>query len=198
MKAPVKQIALKEWASAIKALREGKQILVMRKGGIVEETRDFQVESHHFYLYPTYEHQKRELLKENEQQAVDETLAGWSAEAPSVELTAFADVVEDIEVLDQEQLDRLSEFHIWTDTFAEERLKWKKKNPLHVLLLRVYQLEEPVSIPIRSDYLGCKSWVEIADPMPEVKKTPVLTDEEFARQCEAIKSALAGSGVAGH
>ncbi len=197
MKAPVKPIALKEWASAIKALREGMQILVMRKGGIVEETRDFQVESHHFYLYPTYEHQKRELLKENEQYTVDETLAGWSAEDPSVELTAFADVVEDIEVLDQEQLDRLSEFHIWTDTFAEERLKWKKKNPLHVLLLRVYQLEEPASIPIRSDYLGCKSWVEIADSMPEVKKTPVLTDEEFARQCEAIKAALAGSGIAG-
>ncbi|MNC27688.1 hypothetical protein D3C75_758690 [compost metagenome] len=169
----------------------------MRKGGIVEETRDFQVESHHFYLYPTYEHQKRELLKENEQHAVDETLANWSADTRSVELTAYADVVEDIEVLDQEQLDRLSGFHIWTDTFAEERLKWKKKNPLHVLLLRVYQLEEPVSVPIRPDYLGCKSWVEIADSIPEVKKTPVLTDGEFARQCGEIKSALAGSGVAG-
>ncbi|MDF2938442.1 MAG: hypothetical protein K0Q90_3815 [Paenibacillaceae bacterium] len=196
MKAPVKQIALKEWASAIKALREGKQILVMRKGGIIEETRDFQVESHHFYLYPTYEHQKRELLKEKEQYTVDETLAGWSVDDAEVELTAFADVVEDIEVLDQEQLDRLSGFHIWTDTFAEERLKWKKKNPLHVLLLRVYQLEEPLSIPIREGYLGCKSWVEIADPLPAVKKTPVLTDEEFARQCEAVKSALTGSGVA--
>lgn len=195
MKAPVKQIALKEWASAIKALREGKQILVLRKGGIVEETRDFQVESHHFYLYPTYEHQKRELLKETEQHAVDETLAGWFPDAAEVELTAYADVAEDIEVLDQEQLDRLSGFHIWTDTFAEERLKWKKKNPLHVLLLRVYQLEEPVSAPIRPDYLGCKSWVEIADPLPEVKKTPVLTDEEFARQCAAIKSALAESGT---
>ncbi|RAV06520.1 DUF1802 family protein [Paenibacillus sp. YN15] len=197
MKAPVKQIALKEWASAIKALREGKQILVLRKGGIVEETRDFQVESHHFYLYPTYEHQKRELLKEAEQHAVDETLAGWSPDAAEVELTAYADVAEDIEVLDQEQLDRLSGFHIWTDTFAEERLKWKRKNPLHVLLLRVYQLEEPVSVPIRPDYLGCKSWVEIADPMPEVKKTPVLTDEEFARQCDCLKSALAASDAAG-
>lgn len=197
MKAPVKQIALKEWASAIKALREGKQILVLRKGGIVEETRDFQVESHHFYLYPTYEHQKRELLKEAEQHAVDETLAGWSPDAAEVELTAYADVAEDIEVLDQEQLDRLSGFHIWTDTFAEERLKWKRKNPLHVLLLRVYRLEEPVSVPIRPDYLGCKSWVEIADPMPDVKKTPVLTDEEFARQCDCLKSALAASDAAG-
>lgn len=196
MKAPVKNIALKEWASAIKALREGKQILVMRKGGIIEETRDFQVESHHFYLYPTYEHQKRELLKENEQHAVDETLAGWSADAADVELTAYADVVEDIEVLDQEHLDRLSGCHIWTDAFAEERLKWKKKNPLHVLLLRVYQLETPVAIPVRADYLGCKSWVEIADPLPEARKIPVLSDEEFARQSQEIRSLLAGPGVA--
>lgn len=196
MKAPAKQIALKEWASAIKALREGKQILVMRKGGIIEETRDFQVESRHFYLYPTYEHQKRELLKESERHAVDETLAGWSPEAADVELTAYAEVAEDIEVVDQEHLDRISGCHIWTDTFAEERLKWKKQNPLHVLLLRVYRLEEPVSVPVRSDYLGCKSWVELADPLPDAKKTPVLSDEEFARQCQTVKSLLAGSGMA--
>lgn len=36
--------ALKEWASAIKALETGRQIMVMRKGGIVEETRHFEPE----------------------------------------------------------------------------------------------------------------------------------------------------------
>ena len=55
--------ALKEWASAVKALEAGSQIFIMRKGGIIEETRDFQVVSNDFYLYPTYEHQRRELLK---------------------------------------------------------------------------------------------------------------------------------------
>ena len=59
-----KPIALKEWAAAIKALENGTQIFIMRKGGIIEETRDFRVQSEAFYLYPTYEHQRKELLKE--------------------------------------------------------------------------------------------------------------------------------------
>jgi hypothetical protein len=185
-----KPIALKEWAVAVNALREGKQILIMRKGGIVEETRDFQVESHDFYLYPTYEHQKKELMKEGYMEEIDRTLVGWSLENTTVQLTAYAEVAEDIEIFDQEELNKLSEFHIWTDQFAEERLKWKKKNPLHVILLRVYELENPFEIQITPEYLGCKSWVEIAEPLPDTGRRPVLTDTEFAVQVEAVKAAL--------
>ena len=57
-------VALKEWAVTIKALTEGKLIMLLRKGGISEETRDFQLVSPAFYLLPAYEHQKPELLKE--------------------------------------------------------------------------------------------------------------------------------------
>lgn len=185
-----KPIALKEWAVAVQALREGKQILIMRKGGIVEETRDFQVESTDFYLYPTYEHQKKDLMKEDYKDEIDRTMAGWTPEDTTVELTAYAQVAEDIEVFDQEELNKLADLHIWTDQFAEERLKWKKKNPLYVLLLRVYELEKPVSIRIVPEYLGCKSWVEIAEPVPEADRKPVLTDEEFAAQVKAVKDAL--------
>lgn len=188
-----KPIALKEWAVAVEALREGKQILIMRKGGIVEETRDFQVESHDFYLYPTYEHQKKELIKEAYAQDLDRTLVGWSPENTTVHLTTYAEVAEDIEVLDQEELNKLAGFHIWTDRFAEERLHWKKKNPLHVLLLRVYELEQPVEIKIAPEYLGCKSWVSIAEPLPETSRKPVLSDAEFAAQVQEIKNALGRS-----
>lgn len=187
-----KPVALKEWAVAVKALREGKQILVMRKGGIVEETRDFQLESPHFYLYPTYEHQKKELMKESHKADIDQTLVGWSLEDTTVPLTVYAEVVEDIQIYNQEQLNRLAPFHIWTDTFAEERLKWKKQNPLHVLLLRAYELEQPLELAISPDYLGCKSWVEITQPLSQVSIKPVLADEEFAEQVQAIKSVLSG------
>lgn len=183
-------VALKEWAVAVKALLEGKQILIMRKGGIVEETRDFQLESQSFYLYPTYEHQKKELMKEEHQTAIDETLKGWSAEDKDVAIEAYAEVVEDIEILDQEELNRLGQLHIWTDEFAEERLKWKRKNPLHVLLLRAYKLEKPIRIPIREEYIGCKSWIRVDTELPSVHKIAVLDDDAFARQQEAVHSAL--------
>ena len=52
------QVALKEWAVTVNALAEGAQILLLRKGGIHEEGKDFRVIHPEFLLYPTYEHQR--------------------------------------------------------------------------------------------------------------------------------------------
>lgn len=182
--------ALKEWAVSVKALQEGKQIIVMRKGGIIEETRDFQLLSQSFYLMPAYEHQRKELLKEPYRDEMDETLKGWSPEADTIKLEAYAEAVQDIEINDQETLDKLRELHIWTDTFAEERLKWKRKKPLHLLILKVHKLEEPIYAPMRPAYTGCKSWVRLEDPVAEPAMHPVLTGEEFERETQRILSAL--------
>jgi hypothetical protein len=184
-------IALKEWAVSVQALAEGDQIIVMRKGGIIEETRDFQLISHAFYLMPAFEHQKKQLLKEGYAGKLDKTLEGWSADMETIKVESYAEVVEDIEVTDQETLDRLRDFHIWTDTFAEERLRWKKTKPLHILILRVYRLEEPLEIPMRPAYNGCKSWVRLEDEMTVPSLVPVLNEEVFLAQVEQIKRALA-------
>lgn len=184
--------ALKEWASAVKALEDGTQIFIMRKGGIVEETKDFQVESGDFFLYPTYEHQRKELLKEDYRGVIDESLLGWNAEDTHVTISSFARMVEDIEISDQDQLNKLYPFHIWTENFTEERLKWKRKNPLHVMLLRVYKLVQPLLIPIEPAYIGCKSWIELgAEDLVTASLVPVLSDEEFAAQIAEIKRTLA-------
>ncbi|WP_314591717.1 DUF1802 family protein [Paenibacillus terrigena] len=186
-------VALKEWAVAIEALASGKQILLMRKGGIVEETRHFELKSPSFYVYPTYEHQRKELLKEANQSDIDVTLAGWSKDDTTVTLRLYAEVIEDIEIHDQETLNRLRDFHIWTDHFAEERLKWKKKLPLHVLLLRIYKLDPGLSIEIEEEYLGCKSWVNLPTQVTSIERSqlvPVLSDEKFQEQVESIRRAL--------
>jgi hypothetical protein len=59
---PDSDLALKEWAVAVKALGTGKQILILRKGGIHRDDKEFRLVHPEFLLYPTYEHQKRELL----------------------------------------------------------------------------------------------------------------------------------------
>ncbi|MFD0692524.1 DUF1802 family protein [Paenibacillus sp. GCM10027628] len=187
-----KPIALKEWASAVRALESGEQIFIMRKGGIVEETRDFQVESDAFFLYPTYEHQRRELLKDQYRSVIDQTLEDWSPEDSNVKISTYAELVEDIEISDQDQLNKLYPFHIWTENFTEERLKWKRKNPLHIMLLRVYKLDSPVEVPIEQAYLGCKSWIQIqSEQLEDLSMTPVLADEAFHAQIEEIKRHLA-------
>ncbi|MCZ8518420.1 MULTISPECIES: DUF1802 family protein [Paenibacillus] len=187
----VQAIGLKEWAAALEALRQGEQILIMRKGGIREETRDFQVESDSFYLYPTYEHQRKELMKPEYQESVDRSTQGWSAGQTEITITCYAELVEDILIEDGETLAKLRDEHIWTDRFAEERLKWKKTKPLHVMLLRVYELENPATIEIREEYNGCKSWIPLpGEKLDGIPRKPVLSDELFEQKATRLRSLL--------
>jgi hypothetical protein len=159
----------------------------MRKGGIREETRDFQIISDAFYLFPTFEHQKKELIKPEFSPELDETLKVWNQDQSSVTIDTYAELVEDLEVMEQEIIDRLGPYHIWTDRFAEERLKWKRKNPLHVMLLRVYSLEHPVTLPIAASYYGCKSWIQLEADLSGINRKPVMNDTAFKEKVEQIK-----------
>ena len=53
--------ALKEWALVCKLLLEGRQAIMLRKGGIDE--KGFWVEADEFFLYPTYFHQMAEKVR---------------------------------------------------------------------------------------------------------------------------------------
>lgn len=185
-------IGLKEWAVAVKALESGRQAIVLRKGGIAEETREFRLESPAFYLFPTYEHQRPELVKESERDVVAVTREEALRHPGIVRLTSYAEVAEDIELSDAAALSRLDRLHIWTPDYAEERLKWKRNKPLHVLLLRVFRLMEPIDLPFRDEYNGCKSWTAFTDPLPARKKQQVLSDEAFALAQAELQAALDG------
>ncbi|MCH5585639.1 DUF1802 family protein [Shimazuella sp. AN120528] len=183
-------IALRDWAVTLDELGKGTQIMLLRKGGIHEETRHFEVTSDNFFLFPAYEHQKAELLKEEYQGNIAKSIETWSPEDEQVIVKYYAELYEDIELLDEEKLKALYPHHIWTNEFAAERLKWKKKLPLHVLLLRVYQLEQPAEIPMLSEYGGCKSWLSLPEIVQGKEAHPVLSDEAFAQKVADIKQSL--------
>ncbi|GIQ69893.1 DUF1802 family protein [Xylanibacillus composti] len=185
------RIALKEWAAAVKALEQGKQMLLMRKGGIAEETRDFQLQSRYFSLFPTYEHQKQHLIKEADRHILDATLEEWPKDESRWPITIVAEAVEDLLIHDANELQKLQDEHIWTESFAEERLRWKKTQPLHVLVLRAHRLREPIFLPMLEQYGGCKSWIELAGELPEsVETEPVLDDAEFNKRLDRIRRAV--------
>ncbi|MCM3748047.1 DUF1802 family protein [Paenibacillus pasadenensis] len=187
--------ALKEWAVTVRALEQGRQIVVLRKGGIAEETRKFQLESPDFYLMPAYEHQRRELLKEQAQGLLDEVLGEWDGpEASRIVISSRAHAAEDILVTEPEALERIRGLHIWTDDFAMERLKWKRRDPLHVLLLRVYRLPQPIELPMEPAFTGCKSWISAGPPLSADGAVPVLDDAEFERRCAEIRNLLGTAG----
>ena len=183
------QIALKEWAVTVHSLAQGKQILLLRKGGIHEEGKDFRVIHPEFLLYPTYEHQREDLLKPEHQSTLSQLLSE-SPRSETITFTHWAEAQEIIEVSDQEKVDELSPHHIWADEYAQSRLHWKPMLPLSIMLLRVYQMEQPVTVPFIPEYGGCTSWVGVIPTINLGNLKPVLTDQEFQRQVDEIKGSL--------
>ena len=190
------QIALKEWAITVQALAEGEQILLLRKGGIHESGKDFRVIHPEFLLYSTYEHQRDDLLKPSSRPALEQLLS----DTPKSEFITFshwAKAEEIIEVEAQDRVDDLGPYHIWTDEYAQSRLRWKPMLPLSILLLRVYRMEQPVTVPYIKEYGGCTSWVDILPRVDLGQLEPVLDDAEFQRQVDAIKGSLGLAVAAG-
>src|SRR5215210_1214452 len=56
--------ALKEWAIICKAAEDGKQVLLFRKGGIMEYRNGFELKHKNFFLFPTFEHQSLDSIRD--------------------------------------------------------------------------------------------------------------------------------------
>jgi hypothetical protein len=178
--------ALKEWAVAVEALERGETALVIRKGGIREKA--FAVANRRFLLLPGYEHQRPELLKPEYRKLLRE-IPNLTDDGP-LRFTSFAEVRGAYEISEPESLETIGPHHMWAPEYAESRFKWRPKKPLTVLVLRTYVLPEPVELPYSEAYEGCKSWIELAEPVPTAGARPALDDEAFDRLVSPALEAL--------
>ena len=172
--------AFKEWAVVVRALLEGEQILDVRKGGLREEGRHFSVQADRLWLYPTVEHQQPDLVKPAYRRWVETTQAE-AAPDRAIRIEGWADIVGVATVSEPEVLDALDGKVVWSREYVATRYRWKSRDPLHVLALRVHRLAEPVVVAFREEYGGCTSWVDLAglgDPAT-VESTPALSDVAF-------------------
>lgn len=183
------QTALKEWALACAALGRGDQILLLRKGGIAEEGKHFRVEHPEFLLFPTYEHQRADLVKPAARAEL-EAIRASRGPADRVEVRFWARVAQDFTITETAELEVLAPLHPWSDDYALSRLRWKPRHPLHALALRVYRLAAPASIPLRPEYGGCKSWLTLADEIALEGARAVLDDRAFDEQLGRVRDAL--------
>lgn len=181
-------LAFKEWAIAVDALAQAQTILLLRKGGIREQGGTFQIPQRQLWLYPTYEHQKPQLLKPEYAALVNPVASGWHP--VSVEIRAWAEITHTFQVSEPAAVEALLPFHIWNSAFVAERLKWKPKTPLTALLLRVYRLAQPRSIPYLSAYGGCKSWINLQAELPTAPAAPVLAEADYLRRVGEIESSV--------
>jgi hypothetical protein len=171
------QYALKEWAVAVRALERGETALIVRKGGIREKA--FAVPRTRFLLLPGYEHQGPELLKE-EYRGLMDGIPDLTDDGP-LRFSSFAEVEGAYEISSASELSALDPHHMWTPEYAESRFKWRPKKPLTVLILRTYLLTETIELHYRDEYGGCKSWIELQEPVPVEGARAALSDEGFDR-----------------
>ena len=183
-------IALKEWAIAVEALVEGEQIIILRKGGIHEETRQFALKSNYFMLFPAFEHQKEQLV----QPAYQERLKSLREKGMSdpLPVLACAEVVREWLINDINLIEKLAPFHIWNEQMVEMRLHWKKTQPLHVIALRVFRLDQAELLKEPQSYAGCKSWFELPFEENEfhTRLTQVISEEMLQNKIVKIDELL--------
>ena len=172
-------LALKEWSIAVDALAKGNQIIVLRKGGIHREDRNFRMIHDEFLLYPTFEHQKSEILKRPYNDQI-KNLPYIHDNHRSIVFSHWAKLTAKYELTDQNTLNKLSPYHIWTQDYAEKRLHWRPSYPLTIALLRIHTLDQPQVVPVKKEYIGCKSWVKIDQRIDLGKLNPVLTNNEYS------------------
>jgi hypothetical protein len=183
--------ALKEWAVACEAMKAGRQIVLIRKGGIREDDGVFRVNDPEFFLLPTYEHQNPELL----QHGYKEQLAKLSEVPPDpatvrIDTYAMVDTVRTCE--DEETLRRIASEHIWNEQYLQMRLNFNPYDPLYVLILKVFRLPEPVALPMRPEYTGCVSWVTLEHSISTAGAVPAVNDRSFEERRAELLDILDG------
>lgn len=181
--------ALKEWAVAVDALEEGKTILLLRKGGIREEGNQFKVAHDEVLLYPTFEHQQPDFLKPEYASKVSPVESGWHPE--TVRIGAWAKITDIFMVSYEPSVKALLPYHVWNEQFVSDRLKWKHRQPVYILLLRTYKLPQPQFVPYQPEYGGCKSWIDLIEQVSIADAVPVLSDTDYIKQATAIRAAIA-------
>ncbi len=181
---------LKEWDSVCRALEEGRQILLARKGGILDDEGRFLPSHPEFLLLPTRWHQseqEREALKPSEL-----ARSAASQAAPDLRVRLFGRMTDSFYVLDFAKLRSLDAEHVWTSDFLEKRFAWGKERGLAVIVVRVYRLANALALPAHPALAGCKSWVE--EPSIDVSRlppmTPVLSDVDFSKKRMGIRKKL--------
>jgi hypothetical protein len=170
------RVALKEWAVICRALAEGRQALLLRKGGIAEESGGFRVEHERFWLFPTYIHQHQTALVESARPLLEQVQAERPP-AGTIRLTHFALVPCVYHVDDLAKAWKLAGLHLWSQETVEARFNYREPG-LYVLPVRIYRARA-VDLPETEAYAGCKSWVDLGRDVPIAEAMPVLSESDF-------------------
>lgn len=167
-------MGFKEWAVVCEALGDGRQTVLLRKGGIAEGREGFRFQHPEFYLLPTWFHEQAAKTRLSADTPMPDPTPGihrirWKAR---VTWTAFVDRWEAARALEP--------FHILSEGVVRARFEQDDRQGLHLALVRVEQLDRTWDFPDDPRYGGCRSWVDLPEPPLDLGSDPVLDDARFA------------------
>lgn len=180
-------VAFKEWALVCEALGNGRQSIILRKGGIAEGRDGFAFKHTEFFLFPTWFHEQ-----------LEKTTLPDGAELPNqleneVEIRYSAALEWSRLVTDESLLPRLQDYHILDDSVVRERFRYDGSQGIHIGFLRVFRLNPTQRLPMQKSFGGCRSWVDLPK-LANVTLVSVLTDEEHAARRETLENLLTEKG----
>jgi hypothetical protein len=179
------QPALKEWSAAVHAMLDGRQTVLLRKGGIHEKR--FALSASRFLLFPTVAHSHAERVRPENRDLLDPAAEDSTDDA--VVVRAGAKVVAAVEVNQPERLEEIASLHIWTaESVREDRLDFRPKHRLTVLVVQASPLVEPLRLVRTPEYAGCKSWVLL--PVDPAWADPVHDGAPLLEIAESVRSAV--------
>jgi hypothetical protein len=195
MTSTLTQPALKEWSAAVHALLDGRQTVLLRKGGIHEKRFALPdvagsaacATAPRFLLFPTVAHSHAERVRPEHRDLLDAAAADSTDEALVVR--AGAKVVAAVEVNRPDALDEIAPLHIWTaESVRADRLDFRPKHRLTVLVVQASPLVEPVRLARAPEYAGCKSWVPL--PVNPTWADPMHDDGALQQIAERVRSSV--------
>lgn len=157
-------IGFKEWAVVCDALADGRQKVVIRKGGIAEGRDGFQFKYPAFFLMPTGFHEQ-----------VAKTILPADTKLPElpegiIPIAYAARVTEVKTITDWEEVLALRDLHILSEQTVRERFDYDEAPGVHVAWVEVKALPNLWELPDAPRYGGCRSWVKLPEPPVSLEK----------------------------
>lgn len=175
--------AFKEWAIVCASIERGETSLIFRKGGIAEGLKGFQFKYRRFYLFPTYFHEQIERTRLSRERDV-------TPRKDCVAISVFVEVEFAKLIRDLNPLRALEPFHVLQPSVLEERFHYDKQDGLHIAFVRAFRISPVWELPSHPSHGGCRSWITLPDPPRDLRREPILTDEEQNRRLSVVSAAV--------
>jgi hypothetical protein len=182
--------ALKEWGAVACALLDGRQTVLLRKGGIHEKA--FDVATDRFVLFPTVAHSHAERVRSEHRDLLAPGAGLVDDATGSFTVSCGVSLVDVIAVERTQGLRDIADLHIWTDeSVRADRVDFRPKHRLQVLVVRAVELPRPLTLRRVDEYGGCRSWVDLPVDWDGTSGRQAVDDDRLVSDAGRVRAAVA-------